>query len=197
MAAVVGIYVHLKDQPTSSSRSSMLLTLANVLGKVASAALIVPTTEALGQLKWNWFHNSKAMWDFEIFDKATRGPWGAVMLMFRTRGRSLAALGALLIVLLLAIDTFFQQVVDLPDRWTLQNVASKLPITVWYESDTSSQYQYGEQVAIDDPDMSYVIEKFSYDNGTHPMLYGNGAGPEIPLVSILCCFPSVATAVRA
>jgi hypothetical protein len=197
MAAVVGIYVHLKDQPTSSSRSSMLLTLANVLGKVASAALIVPTTEALGQLRWNWFHNSKAMWDFEIFDKATRGPWGAVMLMFRTRGRSLAALGALLIVLLLAIDTFFQQVVDLPDRWTLQNVASKLPITVWYESDTSSQYQYGEQVAIDDPDMSYVIEKFSYDNGTHPMLYGNGPGPEIPLVSILCCFPSVATAVRA
>jgi hypothetical protein len=65
-------------------------------------------------------------------------------------------------------------------------VTSKLPIVVWYESDTSSQYQYREQIAIDDPDLSYVIEKFSYDNGTQPTLYRNGAGPEIPLVSISC-----------
>jgi hypothetical protein len=72
MAAIVAIYVNLKDNPISQSRSGTLLTTANVLGKVASAALIVPTSEALGQLKWNWFHDSKAMWDFEIFDKASR-----------------------------------------------------------------------------------------------------------------------------
>jgi hypothetical protein len=36
MAAVVGIYVHLKVQPISSSRPAVLLTMANVLGKVAS-----------------------------------------------------------------------------------------------------------------------------------------------------------------
>jgi hypothetical protein len=61
MAAIVGIYIHLKDQPISSSRLAVLFTLANVLRKGASAALFVPTTEALGQLKWNWFHISKAM----------------------------------------------------------------------------------------------------------------------------------------
>ena len=53
-------------------RVESLLTLANVLGKISSAALIVPTSEALGQLKWNWFSKSNAMWDFDIFDKATR-----------------------------------------------------------------------------------------------------------------------------
>lgn len=70
LGAIVGIYIWLKERPMSEVGE--LLTCTNVLGKVASAALIVPTTEALGQLKWNWFHNSRAMWDFEIFDKASR-----------------------------------------------------------------------------------------------------------------------------
>ncbi|EAT86311.2 hypothetical protein SNOG_06480 [Parastagonospora nodorum SN15] len=76
MAAIVGIYFHLKDKPIGGYMSGYLLTMANVFGKIASAALIVPTSEALGQLKWKWFHESNAMWDFEIFDKASRGPWG-------------------------------------------------------------------------------------------------------------------------
>ncbi|KAH4385309.1 hypothetical protein HBI24_128470 [Parastagonospora nodorum] len=181
MAAVVGIYVHLKDQPISSSRSAVLLMMANVLGKVASAALIVPTTEALGQLKWNWFHKSNAMWDFEIFDKATRGPWGAAMLLFRTKGRSLAALGALLIVLLLAIDTFFQQVVDLPERWSLESAVSKLPVTVHYDPGTTDQYMDWIPSATSDPDLFHVVEKFSYGNGTQPVPFGNGTRPDIPL----------------
>lgn len=72
MGAIIGLY--LRVEGTSMAHSETLLTLANVLGKVVSAALIIPTSEALGQLKWNWFHNSQAMWDFEIFDKASRGP---------------------------------------------------------------------------------------------------------------------------
>jgi hypothetical protein len=183
MAAIVAIYVHLKDKPISLSRSGMLLTTANVLGKIASAALIVPTSEALGQLKWNWFHDSKAMWDFEIFDKASRGPWGALMLLFRTRGRSLAALGALLIVLLLAIDTFFQQVIDFPERWSLENAVSKLPVTVRYKSGAGTQYVQWIPTATNDPDLFQIVEKFSYGNGTQPVPFGNGTRPEIPLVS--------------
>lgn len=119
----------MKDKPI---RDGGLLSYANVLGKIASAALIVPTSEALVPLKWNWFHYSKAMWDVEIFDKASRDPWGAIMLLFRTKGRSLAALGALLVILLLAIDTFFQQVVALPARWTLENKSIMLPFTFRY-----------------------------------------------------------------
>jgi hypothetical protein len=183
MAAVVAIYVHLKDEPISFSKSGILLTAANVMGKIASAALIVPTSEALGQLKWNWFHDSKAMWDFEIFDKASRGPWGALMLLFRTRGRSLAALGALLIVLLLAIDTFFQQVIEFPERWSLENAVSKLPVTVRYKSGAGPVYQQWIPIATKDPDLFQIIEKFSYGNGTQPVPFGNGTRPEIPLVS--------------
>jgi hypothetical protein len=70
MGAIVGIYAWLQNRPMAEVGN--LLTYTNTLGKVASAALIVPTSEALGQLKWNWFQKSNAMWDFEIFDKASR-----------------------------------------------------------------------------------------------------------------------------
>lgn len=183
MIAIMLIYVRVKDHPISEQGS--FLTWTNVLGKISSAALIVPTSEALGQLKWSWFHNSKAMWDFEIFDKASRGPWGAVMLLYRTKGRSLAALGALLILSLLAIDTFFQQVVDLPEEWTLQSTAAVAPLTVFYDPDNPPQYQGGYEMAQMDRDMSLTINKFSFSNGTQPVKFGNGTRPDIPLVCIL------------
>jgi hypothetical protein len=70
MGAIIGIYIWLNEAPMSQVAD--YLTYTNVLGKVASAALIVPTSEALGQLKWHWFRKSNAIWDFEIFDKASR-----------------------------------------------------------------------------------------------------------------------------
>jgi hypothetical protein len=70
MGAIIAIYLRLNNRPMA--QTGMFLTCTNVLGKVASAGLIVPTSEALGQPKWNWFNKSRAMWDFEIFDKASR-----------------------------------------------------------------------------------------------------------------------------
>jgi hypothetical protein len=153
----------------------------NVLGKVASAALIVPTSEALGQLKWNWFHKSRAMWDFEIFDKASRGPWGAFMLLFRTRGRSLAALGALLILLLLAIDTFLQQVVVYPDRWALLGESGELPRLLNYAPPYTAEFRNHEEFGVSDKDLVPVLRDYFYWNGTQPVAYGNGTRPDIPL----------------
>jgi hypothetical protein len=53
----------------------------------AKSALLVPTAEALGQLKWDWYRNKpKKMLDFEILDSASRGPWGSLVLLTRTKG---------------------------------------------------------------------------------------------------------------
>jgi len=38
------------------------------------------------------------------------------MLLYRSKGRSLASLGAIVILLLLAIDSFLQETIDLPER---------------------------------------------------------------------------------
>ncbi|KAF2130501.1 hypothetical protein P153DRAFT_366083 [Dothidotthia symphoricarpi CBS 119687] len=179
MGAIIGIYLCINNQ--RMTENEYLLTVSNVLGKFASAALIVPTSEALGQLKWNWFHESNAMWDFEIFDKATRGPWGAAMLFFRTKGRSLAALGALLIVLLLAIDTFFQQVVTFPDRWAIETTLGAIPRVVNYKPGDLLEYYRGYESSMYDKNLRPIMQEFFYGNGTQPIDFGNGTRPDIPL----------------
>jgi hypothetical protein len=179
MVAIICIYLRIKDHPLSQSES--YLNWTNVLGKVSSAALIVPTSEALGQLKWNWFHESKAMWDFEIFDKASRGPLGALMLLFRTKGRSLAALGALLIVLLLAIDTFSQQVVTFPNEWTLHEIPGEIPYVVRYDPPYQMEFQGGWETSIYNSDVMPVVQQFLYRNGSKPTPFGTSFRPDIPL----------------
>ncbi|RYN35047.1 hypothetical protein AA0119_g1162 [Alternaria tenuissima] len=179
MVAIICIYLRIKDHPLSQNES--YLNWTNVLGKVSSAALIVPTSEALGQLKWNWFHESKAMWDFEIFDKASRGPLGALMLLFRTKGRSLAALGALLIVLLLAIDTSFQQVVTFPNEWTLHEIPGEIPYVVQYDRPYLMEFQGGWETVVYDTDLLPIVQQYLYRNGSKPVPFGTSFRPDIPL----------------
>ena len=57
----------------------------SVLAAISKAALILPVSEAIGQLKWNWFQNEAVLWDFQLYDAAARRPWGAVMLLLKTR----------------------------------------------------------------------------------------------------------------
>ncbi|KAF1952534.1 hypothetical protein CC80DRAFT_596615 [Byssothecium circinans] len=182
MGAIVGILVYLNNKSLDKWRSG--LTIVAVLSKVASAALILPTSEAIGQLKWNWFNGkkSKEIWDFELFDKASRGAWGSVMLLFRTRGRSLAALGALLTLLLLATDTFFQQVVHLPERWSLEGNSTITRVT-WYDSnlDNTATMSEGYEMTLRDTNIWPVASKYFYGNGTEPVPFGNGTTPEVPV----------------
>jgi len=106
---------------------------------------------------------------------------GAMMLLFRTRGRSLAALGAVLIVLLLAIDTFFQQVVALPDRWARQNTPSAIPRAVIYNPPYTPAYFQGWEEQQNEQNIEPIVQRFLYDNGTQAVLFGNGTRPDIPL----------------
>ncbi|CAN9393464.1 unnamed protein product [Alternaria alternata] len=151
------------DQPLSEW--PLASTVQNVLSKIASAALILPISEAIGQLKWAWFRGSesKDMTDFEIFDKASRGAWGSFLLLFRTKGRSLAALGAILTLLLLAVDTFFQQVTDLPERWELDGFG-EIPRVVRYEGDNGDIYEDGYPSTMEDINLRQATLKFFYYN---------------------------------
>jgi hypothetical protein len=89
MGAIVGVLLYLEgDKLPTLPLGLTLNAYIAVLSKIASAALLLPASEALGQLKWSWFQgDSKKMWDFEIFDNASRGPWGSILLLIRTKGR--------------------------------------------------------------------------------------------------------------
>jgi hypothetical protein len=191
---MIVILIVLRDQPLR--KWPLGLTLNTILSKIASAALILPISEAIGQLKWSWFHGktSRNALDFEIFDKASRGAWGSFLLLFRTKGRSLAAMGAILTLLLLAIDTFFQQVTDLPTGWTLYG-EGLVPRVVRYESDNQREFQTGVELVANDQRMQPISDSFLSANGTMPIVFGNGVRPDIPLScpTSNCTWPPVNT----
>jgi hypothetical protein len=187
MAVIVGVLIYLKDKPlnkwTIAEKTPLTLnTFISILSKMAGAALILPVSEALGQLKWSWFlEHSKQMWDFEIFDNASRGPWGSMLLLIRTKGKALAALGAMIMLCSLALDPFFQQVVDYPDRWALSNTSSSIPRIINYQPDYTPTYRFEYETSPFDMALQPVVQGFLFGNGSQPVLFGNGTRPEIPL----------------
>lgn len=44
---------------------------------------------AISQSKWLWYRQSepRRLQDLELFDQASRGPWGSLELLFRLRAR--------------------------------------------------------------------------------------------------------------
>lgn len=48
----------------------------------------------------------------QLFDSASRGPWGSAMLLWTHRGYSLASLGALITILAVTFDPFMQQLLS-------------------------------------------------------------------------------------
>ncbi|KAJ4352161.1 uncharacterized protein N0V89_007508 [Didymosphaeria variabile] len=156
----------------------------SVLAKVASAALMLPVSEALGQLKWSWFQgdSSKKLWDFELFDSASRGPWGSFLLLVRTKGKTLAALGAAVTLMALALDPFFQQVVEYPEVWRLQEGQGGIQRAFGYEPFAQGQeFRNGTQNVDTDATMTGIAARFFYDNGTMSVTFGRGIRSEVPL----------------
>ena len=90
--------------------------LISVCSMIFKGAMIVPVEECISQLKWIWFWNKKPLKGMEIFDRASRGPEGSVHLLFSRQGLSLGSIGALITILAVASDPFFQQVVNYPTQ---------------------------------------------------------------------------------
>ncbi len=69
-----------------------------------------------GQSKWLLFRaRPQHLIDFKTIDEASRGPWGALLLLLRMRGRVVvASVGAFVFVASLTVDPFIQQVLSYP-----------------------------------------------------------------------------------
>ncbi|KAI3390999.1 hypothetical protein diail_8133 [Diaporthe ilicicola] len=89
-----------------------LNALIAVLTTVANAAMTVPLSSGLGQLKWDRMKNGHApLADMEVLDEASRGAWGAINMLRRLRGGLCGSLGAVAVIVALFLSPFAQQVV--------------------------------------------------------------------------------------
>lgn len=118
-AAIVGVLFHYQDRPLSDWPYRITInTLISFLNSLAKGAVLLVVASAVSQLKWLWFHQSKArsLKDIQLFDNASRGPLGALQLIFHTPKGILASLCSLVIILSFGMDPFTQQILSFPQR---------------------------------------------------------------------------------
>lgn len=88
LCAIVGMLLAFNHKSLSDWPYRIKLnTLVSVFAQISSTALAIPLSECISQLKWLWFTRNHPLSDFDSFDKASRGPWSSLLLLWKTRAR--------------------------------------------------------------------------------------------------------------
>ena len=111
LAAIVVLLTMRQDKPLPDWPSLLgINSLVAIFSSVFKVALLYSIVEGISELKWIWFATAKSVNDFDSFDSASRGPWGAAKLLVKHPSNIFASLGACIMILSVAIDPFTQQV---------------------------------------------------------------------------------------
>ncbi|RAH48310.1 DUF3176 domain-containing protein [Aspergillus brunneoviolaceus CBS 621.78] len=116
LAAIVCILLTFDGQLSPNLPSGIQLnTVVSVLATVSKSSLVFAVGECIGQLQWISLRQSQ--WPLsciQLYNSASRGPWGSALILLRDRGHSLVTVGAFIVVLALAFDPFVQQIISYP-----------------------------------------------------------------------------------
>ncbi|KAL9571891.1 hypothetical protein ACKAV7_003880 [Fusarium commune] len=76
------------------------------IATICRASMVIPVSESLSQLKWNAFARSqRPLDDLKTFDQASRGPFGSLLLLSKTKGRLLGVSTVAAIILISGLAT--------------------------------------------------------------------------------------------
>jgi hypothetical protein len=147
--------------PPQFSYGLTLNALTSVLASFSKSSLLVAVAGAISQLKWHWFQSTdgRSVFDMQLFDDASRGPWGSVMLLSTAHSWSLASMGALVSIWALAIDPFTQQLITYPSR----NVVSSNPASQAHDIYRAKSYVAVEDLNRDNLDVHYRVMASLWD----------------------------------
>ncbi|KAL4922035.1 hypothetical protein BDW62DRAFT_76721 [Aspergillus aurantiobrunneus] len=179
LAAVLGQY---DRKPQPSWRYMSVNSLISWLSTIFRACTIVSCSEALGQLKWIWFaqKQERPVQELRVYDSATRGPYGAMQLIWTLRARHFAVLGSLAVILTIAIDPFAQNLIyhyeDMVDDPSQQALLARANDYSGSDSDSMNMLQgSGVDVVLkanvynallnNDPQKPWAIPQYSCPSG--------------------------------
>lgn len=97
-----------------------LNAVISLLATASKSSLLCSVAGMMAQLKWEWFNKERKLFDIQSFDQASRGPAGSIALLCGRASRSLASLGAFIVILALLFDAFIQQLITYPLRDTVE-----------------------------------------------------------------------------
>ncbi|KAI0011516.1 hypothetical protein F4779DRAFT_573044 [Xylariaceae sp. FL0662B] len=111
-------------------------TVLSILATALKSSTLLAAASALGQLKWAWYaHAPKSLQTFQAFDSASRGPFGAVYLLWNYPRSALVCLGSFIMILGLALDAAIQATTSRSLRSQTAQDAT-VPVTLNYNEDT-------------------------------------------------------------
>ncbi|KAI0104248.1 hypothetical protein GGR51DRAFT_549509 [Nemania sp. FL0031] len=112
-------------------------SLLSVLTTVGKASMLVPIASCMSQLKWHHFSIRERPLDhLELFDSASRGPWGALAFLYSLRASAITGFAlALVTIVALGIEPSAQQIIHvLPREVALNNVTASIGRADSYQS---------------------------------------------------------------
>ncbi|PLB41687.1 DUF3176 domain-containing protein [Aspergillus candidus] len=168
------IFWYMDDKPLSAWRGQVSLnTTIAILTTSCTAVLMHGVSAFIGQSKWLHFKDrSRKLTDFEVYDEASRGPWGAIQLLTTVKW-NLATIGAFITILRLAFEPFTQQVVLIEQRDVISTAkAASFGYTHSYIRNTDFDlFNAGIESVRQDPGMVSAIFQGLYGiNVTEPFI---------------------------
>ncbi|KAI0202412.1 hypothetical protein F4808DRAFT_468545 [Astrocystis sublimbata] len=131
----------LDESPLFISANTFLAFFAS-LARVTFTASVI---EALSQWKWNALRRRKRpLKEFVLMDAATRGPFGALAMVWYFGVRNVAVIGAIVSITGLVSSPFTQQMLSYPSHLAPSNGTATVPITSYFEIDLT-EFDAGEE----------------------------------------------------
>ncbi|KAK5125934.1 hypothetical protein LTR85_011289 [Meristemomyces frigidus] len=107
--------------------------LVSILAAISKATMMTAIAAAIAQCRWLRFAGKRPrkLRELQVFDDASRGPFGSLVLLYSTRLMSLAVLGAILTIASLGFDPFLQSLIhtDVRTIYSYDTGASLIPVT--------------------------------------------------------------------
>lgn len=123
MVAIFIILPLLNNAPLDNWRFAVAPnTLISTFITVSKTSMLLAVAAGMSQLKWHHFQGGppRPLQELDVFDEASRGPWGAMAFLWRMRrrGATVAAMvGAFVMLSSLTMDPLAQQIIAFRTRY--------------------------------------------------------------------------------
>lgn len=131
-------------------------TIISTFITIAKTSTLLAVAAGISQLKWVHFTSTKRqISDIDIFDEASRGPWGAFNFILRMKGRSaLTSVGAFVVLVSLAMEPFAQQILSFETRSVVSaNDSAQVSIAHTYDDPVYGSIDQSES------ELRFILER--------------------------------------
>ncbi|KAJ6780977.1 hypothetical protein PWT90_05402 [Aphanocladium album] len=137
LAIVITLLVYQNRLTTEWKLPISINAIVAILSALFKGSLAMPVTEGISQMKWLWFSRQpRSLIDMDLYDRASRGAWGAFLMILKQFKRGpksfLASFGAFLALVALAVDPFSQASVTLKPCWRAVDNDASIPRAINY-----------------------------------------------------------------